>query len=75
MTKELKQHIETNLETINAWLGIRAELQIGDVTKPIFDYYTESTGFSVEACNDCKLDALMWAKIEYKKDIKPIKTK
>jgi len=72
MTTQLKQHIETNLDTINAWLGIRAALQVGDITKPIFDEYTETTGFSTTACNDCKLDALLWAKLEYNKSIKKI---
>ncbi len=67
ITETERKHIETNLEQINAWIGVHANLQVSDITKPIFDAYERETEFKVEACNDCKIDALIWARLELKK--------
>lgn len=76
ITQNEYKHIETNLEKINAWIGVHATLQESDITKPIFEMYERETTFKVLSCNDCKIDALIWAKLELRKlNTKPIKNK
>lgn len=76
ITENEYKNIAENLQQINAWIEVQAILQESDITKPIFDLYERETEFRVEACNDCKIDALIWARAELNKiNNKPIKNK
>lgn len=69
-TTELK-HIETNIDVINVWIKNNTKLQYSDITKPIFEAYERETGFSPAACDSCKIDALIWARMEFRKNDLP----
>ncbi len=74
MKAEELKHIEDHIETINTWIGVpETILQVSDTTKPIFEAYERETGFSTNACNNCKIDALIWARMELKKSKEPVK--
>lgn len=73
MTKEELNHIETNLEVINVWIDNHSKLQYSDTTKPIFNAFERETKNSINGCDDCKIDALIWARAELKKSKETIK--
>ena len=67
MTKEELQHIEASLPEINVWIENHTRLQYSDTTKPIFEAFERETKNSINGCDDCKIDALIWARAELKK--------
>ena len=79
MTNEELKHIEAHLPEINVWIANHTRLQYSDTTKPIFEAYERETNHSINGCDDCKIDALIWARMEYNRskeqNVKPKKTK
>jgi len=75
MTKEELKHVEENLPKINVWIENHTRLQYSDTTKPIFEAFERETKNSINGCDDCKIDALIWARSELKKSKEPVKDK
>lgn len=71
MEKSIIEHYEGNKETFEMWIGHNTRLQPSmDILQPFIKIYPHS----INGCQDCLIDMLIWIRSEIKKtkeDVKP----
>jgi len=69
---ELFKHYEANKELFDFWIERREKLQIGmAILKPLVEEFKkQNPGMRPDSCADCVIDVVIWAKIQYKNELK-----